>query len=781
MSQFWYKAGAKFSNTLLQGFFAGVLLYCFINIFYWMEGSFSVSEMGKSFEETAVFFQQVEDIVREKISYEQNKELFERNGEFDDRKEIDIRQYSSGMQDSANVNLNTTYFLCDLIAFYTNGQQKMWERIQRLQNQNLSDQEIGEQLAQDAQTLETILPVSGGSLSDYARISNHPATALLEYYQNLCETSEDIYWRYQEYQYADEETEGEENSEAPSNVRYYIENTNTKQRYTNLGVKSYPAAQRMIQNSDDLDFLYMGERSFNIMVANTEYIMNDEAAQWFISARFLGAGEKVLLAVNTDYPIGDNLQASWQAFERREPIIVFSITAAVVSLIALIVLAVISVNTAGRRKKDGELILNGFDRVPTEIAAGLCFITAIIWYFFMDSFGDGMDPRYLAEYYPRQLWFIGTAVTEYWIFLFSLLSLIRRIKAGNLWTNSVCYAVILGSRGVYRARRSSKRLLIAYVVFFALNLFFLRFFGSAGVLMALVLDMAVLLYLMRDEVGNQSVQEGLYQISQGKLDYKIDTHVLTGNSLEMAKAVNEMGDGLQSAVDSIIKNERLKAELITNVSHDIKTPLTSIINYVDLLKREDIQDDRVKDYISVLDQKSQRLKQLTEDLIEASKINSGNIELHRMELRLQPMLQQSYGEFAQRLEEKQLEPVLELDTEPVSVWADGRQLWRIFENLLSNIVKYAMPQTRVYMVLKKVDDLAEITFKNVSRQKLAQSAEELQERFVRGDLSRNTEGSGLGLSIAKSLTELMDGNFEVYLDGDAFQVTLLFPVYHHDL
>ena len=509
--------------------------------------------------------------------------------------------------------------------------------------------------------------------------------------------------------------------------------------------------------------------------------MNDEAAQWFISARFLGAGAKVLLAVNTDYPIGDNLQASWQAFERREPIIVFSITAAVVSLIALIVLAVISVNTAGRRKKDGELILNGFDRVPTEIAAGLCFITAIIWYFFMDSFGDGMDPRYLAEYYPRQLWFIGTAVTEYWIFLFSLLSLIRRIKAGNLWTNSVCYAVILGSRGVYRARRSSKRLLIAYVVFFALNLFFLRFFGSAGVLMALVLDMAVLLYLMRDEVGNQSVQEGLYQISQGKLDYKIDTHVLTGNSLEMAKAVNEMGDGLQSAVDSIIKNERLKAELITNVSHDIKTPLTSIINYVDLLKREDIQDDRVKDYISVLDQKSQRLKQLTEDLIEASKINSGNIELHRMELRLQPMLQQSYGEFAQRLEEKQLEPVLELDTEPVSVWADGRQLWRIFENLLSNIVKYAMPQTRVYMVLKKVDDLAEITFKNVSRQKLAQSAEELQERFVRGDLSRNTEGSGLGLSIAKSLTELMDGNFEVYLDGDAFQVTLLFPVYHHDL
>ncbi len=781
MRQFWYRPGVKFASILFQGFLAGVLLYCLINIFYWMEGSFSVSEMGKSFEETTVFLQQVEDIVRDKIAYVQNKELFERSGEYDDMKEIDIRQYSSEIQDSANVNLNTTYHIGDLIGFYSNGLEKLTGRIQKLQNDGLADQEIGERLAQDAQTLETILPISGSSLSDYARMSSHPGTALLEYYQDLCDTSEDIYWRYQEYQYAKEETDGEENSEAPSNVRYYIENTNTKQRYTNLGVKSYPAAQRMVQNSEDLNFLYMGERSFNIMVANSEYIMNDEAAQWFISTRFLGTGEKVLLAVNTNYTIGDNLQTAWKAFESREPIIVFSVTAAVICLLVLIILAVISVNTAARRGRDGELILNAFDRIPTEIAAGLCLIAAIIWYFFMESFGDGMDLRYLGEYYPKRLRFIAIAVTEYWIFLFSLLSLVRRIKNNSLWSNSVCYAVILGSRQVYRARRSSKRLLTAYIVFFALNLFFLRFFASAGILMALVLDMAVLLYLMRDEVGNQSVQEGLYQISKGQLDYKIDTHVLTGNSLEMAEAVNEMGDGLQSAVDSIIKNERLKAELITNVSHDIKTPLTSIINYVDLLKREDIQEDRVRNYIQVLDQKSQRLKQLTEDLIEASKINSGNIELHRMQIRLQQILQQAYGEFAQRLEEKQLETVLDLEMDPISIWADGKQLWRVFENLLSNIVKYAMPQTRVYMVLKKADTLAEITFKNISRQKLAQSAQELQERFVRGDLSRNTEGSGLGLSIAKSLTELMDGSFEVYLDGDSFQVTLLFPTYDPDL
>ena len=372
--------------------------------------------------------------------------------------------------------------------------------------------------------------------------------------------------------------------------------------------------------------------------------------------------------------------------------------------------------------------------------------------------------------------YMAAVTVEYWIGLFSLLSLVRRMKAKSLWSNSVCYAVVLGCRQVYRAKRNSKRLLIAYISFFALNLFFLGAFSSFGVIMALVLDMAVLLYLMRDMVGKQSVRDGLYQLSQGKLDYKINTTAMTGESLEMAEAVNEMGDGLQEAVDTIVKNERLKSELITNVSHDIKTPLTSIINYVDLLKREELHNERAKEYIRILEQKSQRLKQLTEDLIEASKINSGNVELHLMKLNLQQMLQQAYGEFDERLEEKELEMVLTLEREPVLIMADGRQLWRIFENLLSNIVKYAMPGTRVYLSLARKEGQAEIIFQNISRQKLEMSGEELQERFVRGDLSRSTEGSGLGLSIARSLTELMKGSFLVDVDGDNFRVTLLFPL-----
>lgn len=765
------KPGFKSVSAILQGMLAGVLVLCFLNAFYWLEGNFSVSEMGKSFEETGVFLQRVEDTVRAKISYDRNRALFETDGEYDGERLVDIRQYMAGVSDEANQNRNTSYLLQDLIAFSVDGMPQLRGQLQKLIGSGLSDQEIGERLFAQSMVLEKILPVSGNSLSTYARMNVNPDTAIQEYYQNLCDASREIGRRYQEYQTSLAEPEGEQNSEAPSNIAYFIENTNTRERYTNLGVKSFPAAQRLVQSSGELEALYEGERRFNIMVANSEYVMNEAAERWFISTRFLGSGEKVLLAVNVGYPISDGLQTVYQAFERREPTLVASAAVGAASLALLLVLLALSVTVTGRSVKGGPTQLNGFDRIPTEIAAGLCLIAALILYIVAD-----MRLSRISSGYASALLMAALFAGEYWIFLFSLLSLTRRRRERTLWDNSVCYAVLLGCRQVYSARRTSGQLLIGYVIFFVLNLVFLGFLRMPGVVMALVMDMAVLLYLMRDEVGKQSVREGLDQISRGHLDYKIDTKVLTGESLQMAEAVNDMGDGLQEAIDSMLKNERMKAELITNVSHDIKTPLTSIINYVDLLKREPLPEGRAREYLSVLEQKSQRLKQLMEDLIEASRINSGSVELHCEELTLQQMLQQAYGEFDERLREQQLEAVLSLPKEPVRIYADGRQLWRVFENLLGNIVKYAMRGTRVYLELRETDGLAEVTFKNVSGQKLEADAEELQERFVRGDPSRNTEGSGLGLSIAKSLTELMDGTFEVILDGDLFRVTLLFPV-----
>lgn len=772
MKRIWYKAGFKTASALIQGICAAVVVLCLLSLSYWTEGNLWVDEMGKSFEETDVFLSQAERIIREKISYQQNLELFEQNGQFDEMSQVDIRQYAAGTRDEMSQNLNTTYYIRDLLDFHENGEEKLRTRIQRLLGSEKSEESAGETLISEAASLETILPISGSSLADYAQMSKNPATALLEYYQNLCETSQDIARRYQEYVQAQEGGEEEQKSEAPSNVRYYIENTSTKERYTNLSAKSFGAARRMIQNDETLEFLYVGERKYNIMVANTEYVMNEAAAQWFMGCRFLGAGEKVILAVDLSYSVGDELQENYLAFEKREPVILGSTIVGCACLVLLIVLLILSVVATGRQEKGGPVRFQGFDRAPTEIAAGLCLIGALAWMIFIMEMQRHIQ-RYQYVYLGMNA---AMAAVEYWICLYSLLSLARRKKAKSLWSNSVCYAVALGCRQAYSAKRGAKRLLIGYIGFFVLNIFLLGFFSSFGVIMVLVLDMAVLLYLMRDMVGKQSVREGLRQLSQGRLDYKINTTAMTGESLEMAEAVNEMGDGLQEAVDSIVKNERLKSELITNVSHDIKTPLTSIINYVDLLKREDLENERAKEYIRILEQKSQRLKQLTEDLIEASKINSGNVELHLMKLNLRQMLQQAYGEFDERLEEKELGMVLKLEREPILILADGRQLWRIFENLLGNIVKYAKPGTQVFLTLDREGSQARIVFQNTSRQKLELSAEELQERFVRGDLSRNTEGSGLGLSIARSLTELMQGSFLVEVEEGSFRVTLRFPM-----
>ena len=221
----------------------------------------------------------------------------------------------------------------------------------------------------------------------------------------------------------------------------------------------------------------------------------------------------------------------------------------------------------------------------------------------------------------------------------------------------------------------------------------------------------------------------------------------------------------------------MKAELITNVSHDIKTPLTSIVNYVDLLSKEELQNERAEEYVAVLTRQAQRLKKLTDDLVEASKASTGNIAVHREPVDLNVLLSQAAGEFSDRLAKNKLEPVLTTAPEQPKAMADGQLLWRVFSNLLTNIVKYAMQGTRVYLTTAAQDGYAQITFRNISSAPLCMSGEELGERFVRGDRSRTDgEGSGLGLSIARSLVELQGGQFAVTTDGDLFKAVITFPV-----
>ena len=271
------------------------------------------------------------------------------------------------------------------------------------------------------------------------------------------------------------------------------------------------------------------------------------------------------------------------------------------------------------------------------------------------------------------------------------------------------------------------------------------------------------------------IQQALELISTGALDTKLDVSEFHGQEKEVAEAVNHIRDGLMESVNESLKNEKLKADLITNVSHDIKTPLTSIVNYVDLLKRENLGNENARNYIRILDEKSQRLKQLTEDLVETSKITSVNVKLDMQKIDMVELLYQTGGEFNERFEARNLTIVTKIPNKSMYIYADGRQLYRSLENLYTNAAKYALENTRVYVELSNNDNKAVFTIKNVSKNELdivSDGKVDLTERFVRGEKSRTTEGSGLGLSIAKNLTTLMGGKFEINVDGDLFIATI---------
>ena len=272
-----------------------------------------------------------------------------------------------------------------------------------------------------------------------------------------------------------------------------------------------------------------------------------------------------------------------------------------------------------------------------------------------------------------------------------------------------------------------------------------------------------------------TLYRGVQNMKRGTLSRKIDTRFLFGSFKEFAQGLNEVSNAAALAAENQLRSERMKTELITNVSHDIKTPLTSIINYVDLLQKPHSDQQEIQ-YLEVLSRQSQRLKKLVDDLMEMSKASTGNITAQITHLDAVEAVTQALGEFSDKLDQAQLIPVLDAPANPVMMLGDSRLVWRVLSNLLSNAVKYALPGTRLYLDVRQNQNSVMISIKNISKEQLGISAEELMERFVRGDASRNTEGSGLGLNIAKSLMELQKGQLELLVDGDLFKVTLIFPI-----
>lgn len=290
----------------------------------------------------------------------------------------------------------------------------------------------------------------------------------------------------------------------------------------------------------------------------------------------------------------------------------------------------------------------------------------------------------------------------------------------------------------------------------------------------MMLDILVFLAVGFFALQLDRLKKGGERLANGDLDYKIPIDHMYWDLQQHAKNLNAISDGMAIAVQKQLKSERMKYELLTNVSHDIKTPLTSIINYVDLLHNEPIESKQAQEYIEVLERQSAKLKKLITDLIDVSKATTGNITVHAERTHAGELLRQCVGEYSERMNGQNLETILTVPEDEPSIYADGRLLWRIFDNLLGNIVKYAMPGTRVYIDLESADNRVVISLRNISCERINISSDELMERFVRGDASRATEGSGLGLSIARSLTELMHGRFGLMVDGDLFKIVLDF-------
>lgn len=438
----------------------------------------------------------------------------------------------------------------------------------------------------------------------------------------------------------------------------------------------------------------------------------------------------------------------------------------------LLALGLIILNGIGKKGKGPGIHTNGFDKIPLEIA----FIigTTII------GIGVGCFAAIGSEI--RAIIFSGIVIGSLIIYLAGILlleTIVKRMKTHTLWKTTILYMIGHGLKTLVNNRKIATKLILFYggfcIIGFSATIAIRRTDAFTFWFMILAgLGIGTFIFLFQRMKQFETIQKALKSIYEGNTNIELDSDELNGVLKEIGIYIEDIAGGLSNAIQQSLKNERQKTDLITNVSHDIKTPLTSIINYIDLLKKEEIPNEKIREYLEILESKSQRLKKLTEDLVEASKASSGNIKLKMEKINVNEIIKQVSGEFEDRFKARSLEEIMTLPEESIFIQADGRYLYRVLENLYSNASKYAMENTRIYLdVISKQTSIV-IQMKNISKEKLNITTEELMQRFVRGDSSRNTEGSGLGLSIASSLTELQGGKFHIYLDGDLFKVTLGF-------
>ena len=558
----------------------------------------------------------------------------------------------------------------------------------------------------------------------------------------------------------------------PAYMNYIIIHKETKKMYTNIKSNDYQKEMENMRNNKLYWNLVEGKIETNLEYLNPEnikynynyvYQISNEEENGIKDYDVYTSYDNSNMNIYTAYGIRQAVY-EYMLKNRNQPI-----HRIIISTLGLVAIAVYLFWAIGHKEGTEEIDLNSIDNIPYEIVAMSCLIIISIFLSVLVSIGEAIN--YMILFVEIICYFVCYAACA-----IMGVTTIKRIKAKQFWRSFLTYKIIQWCWDktkklldtMKQKATGSKKIFWYYIFFLVMSVLIMSLFrGGIAILLLGAFWIGSYYQIKKYGIEQDKIKNALKNIYEGKTDIRLNEEELTGVLKEMAIYVNDIAGGFRNAIQ-----ERLKTELITNVSHDIKTPLTSIINYVDLLKKEEIPNEKIKEYIEILNQKSQRLKKLTEDLVEASKVSSGNVKLEIEEIDIKELLNQTIGEFKDKFENKKLKIEMRMPESPSKIKADNRYMYRVIENLFSNITKYALDGSRVYIDIKENNQLISICIKNISKDKLNISSDELMQRFVRGDKSRYTEGSGLGLSIAKSLTQLQGGKFDITIDGDLFRVDM---------